>query len=262
MFVSICINTCDRPDYLWKLLVSISRQTHINFEVVIVDDGSESCLENARIKDIIDHIKIENEVKFHKNNGTMGLAASRNIAMDMADSDFIIKLDDDHYCDSACIEELCSAMDNHDDAGIIGMVFPMIRGDIEMTNRCPAIFGDPEVDANWVTQQELLYGHNVPEVVPAKTVRGLMMYRKDEEIRHDERLSAVAHGEDTIFSLEYLRKGYSNYVCTRAIAWHLYATSGGCRRWGLEEADRLRKKDAEIYHKYIRETSGENSGEG
>jgi len=255
MFASICINTCDRPGFLWKMLVSLSRQTHRDFEVVVVDDGNDKCASDKRIKEATDELGKFARVVIHKNDRVMGLAASRNVAMDIAKSDIVIKLDDDHYCDSSCVEELCRAAESHADAGCIGMLFPrVVSNGFVMSDRHAPVFGDWKIDKEWVTQQEKLYSPSVPAVVPAKTIRGLMLYRKDPNIRHDERLSAVSHGEDTIFSMEYLRNGYSNYVCTRAVAWHLYAGSGGCRRWGNEEADRLRKKDAEVWKKYMEET--------
>ena len=40
MFFSIIIPIFNRPDELRELLVSLTRQTYTNFEVIVVEDGS------------------------------------------------------------------------------------------------------------------------------------------------------------------------------------------------------------------------------
>jgi GT2 family glycosyltransferase len=250
-FLSVCVNTCDRPGYLWYLLASLCQQTHNDFEVVIVDDGGTPCEDNGDVRIGVRGLEERGvEVRFCKNKSRLGLAASRNVASDMAASGLIVKLDDDHYCDSECLRHLDVAAGDHPDAGCIGMVFPFVRDGLMVRRDWPEVFGDTSIDG-WEEQQQRLYSPFSPDTVPAKTVRGLMLYKKDPEIRHDERLSPISHREDTIFSTEYLRRGYQNYVCVRAIAWHLYARSGGCRAFSAAEAVQQRQEDEAIYRKYM-----------
>jgi glycosyltransferase involved in cell wall biosynthesis len=250
-FLSVCINTCDRPKYLWYLLASLCVQTHKDFEVIIVDDGDKPCEHNPHVRAGIGGLEnADVRVTVHKNEKKLGLAASRNVACDLASSGLVVKLDDDHYCDAECLRQLDLSIKEYPDAGCIGMVFPFIRNGVMVRMDWPDVFGDTDVDG-WEEQQQCLYPPLAPDVIPAKTVRGLMLYRKDPEIRHDERLSPISHREDTIFTTEYLRRGYQNYVCVRAIAWHLYAKAGGCREFSAADAGRQRQEDEEIYRKYI-----------
>jgi len=252
MFISVCVNTCDRHAYLWRLLTSLWAQTHADFEIMIVDDGDKPCLENCEVQKAIAALDERGiPVTVHKNESRLGLAVSRNIACDMASSGMVAKFDDDHYCDADCIGRLSSASEEYPDAGCIGMVFPFVRDGVKIRDSWPEIFGDVSTPG-WEDQQLFIYPPNAPDVIPAQTVRGLMLYRRDPEICHDERLSPISHREDTIFSTEYLRRGYQNYVCVRAIAWHLYAQKGGCRSFSPKEASRQRQEDEEIYRKYIK----------
>lgn len=247
---SVCINACDRPGMLWKTMNSLANQTMLDFEVVIVDDGTVDSREDERIGRAINILRaVGIPVNYAKNSTQVGLARSRNIARDMSRTDIVIKLDDDHYCDSDFVKQLVSSYAGRPKAGCIGSLFPLIHDGIGVTEHCPQRFG--VLTDKWENQQLRLYAADSPTLVPADTVRGIMAYRRVPDIRHDERLSKISHREDTIFSIEYLRKGYFNFVNTRAVAYHLYAKKGGCRSFTAEEAAKQREADEKLYRAFL-----------
>jgi len=229
---------------------SLANQSSFDFEVVVVDDGIADSREDERVeraKQILNAVGVS--VNYVKNGTQLGLAKSRNIARDVAKSEIIIKIDDDHYCDTDFVRQLINSFTGRPKAGCIGSLFPLIQDGILVPEHCPQKFG--VLTEKWENQQLCLYAADSPTVVPAETVRGIMAYRRVSDIRHNEHLSKISHREDTIFSIEYLRKGFLNFVNTRAIAYHLYAKKGGCRSFGAEEAAKQRAADERIYQTFL-----------
>ena len=101
--VSIIITTYNRPLLLERCLGSIKNQNFNseNFEIIIVDDGSD--LNNEQIVK-----KIFNEkffVNYYKINHK-GVAAARNYGIQKSVGDFIFFIDDDDEIDSKCLDNV------------------------------------------------------------------------------------------------------------------------------------------------------------
>lgn len=87
--LSVIVAVYNRRDELQELLYSLLKQTDKNFEVIIVDDGSEYKLESL----VSTYIK-ELDIKyFYKNNSGAGL--SRNYGVKYASGNYFIFLDSD-----------------------------------------------------------------------------------------------------------------------------------------------------------------------
>ena len=104
MNYSIIVPVCNRPDEVDELLESLTHQVFRNFEVVIVEDGSEKKCDEVcnRYKDLLPL-----RYYYKKNSGP---GNSRNFGVDYANGDYVIILDSDvvvppHYL-SAIDEEL------------------------------------------------------------------------------------------------------------------------------------------------------------
>ena len=105
MNYSIIVPVYNRPDEVDELLESLTHQVFRNFEVVIVEDGSEKKCDEvcAKYKDLLPL-----RYYYKKNSGP---GSSRNFGVDYANGDYVIILDSDvvvppHYL-SAIDEELC-----------------------------------------------------------------------------------------------------------------------------------------------------------
>ena len=104
MNYSIIVPVYNRPDEVDELLESLTHQVFRNFEVVIVEDGSEKKCDEvcAKYKDLLPL-----RYYYKKNSGP---GSSRNFGVDYATGDYVIILDSDvvvppHYL-SAINEEL------------------------------------------------------------------------------------------------------------------------------------------------------------
>lgn len=90
--VSVIIPTLNRGHTLGKTLASVQRQTHQNWECLIIDDGSTDDTENT-----IQRFLNDERFKFikRKNSQIRGAASCRNIGLELATGDFIQFLDSD-----------------------------------------------------------------------------------------------------------------------------------------------------------------------
>lgn len=104
MNYSIIVPVYNRPDEVDELLESLTHQVFRNFEVVIVEDGSDKRCDEVcnRYKDLL-------PLRYYYKNNS-GPGNSRNFGVDYANGDYVIILDSDvvvppHYL-SAIDEEL------------------------------------------------------------------------------------------------------------------------------------------------------------
>jgi glycosyltransferase involved in cell wall biosynthesis len=86
--ISIVIPYYNRPEKLIRCVNSIKNQTYNNYEIIIVDDCSETIFPDLNCN----HIYIKNDIN-------KGPGASRNAGMDVAKGEFIAFLDSDDYWD-------------------------------------------------------------------------------------------------------------------------------------------------------------------
>ena len=91
MYYSIIIPVYNRPDEINECLKSLESQTFNNFEIVIIEDGSDQ-----KCDLIVDTFKQKLNIKyFYKKNSVPGF--SRNFGAKKAEGEYLI------FCDSDCI---------------------------------------------------------------------------------------------------------------------------------------------------------------
>lgn len=89
MFYSIIIPVYNRPDEIRELLESLTKQTYTNFEVLIIEDGSEKTSKNV-VEDFSDRLDI---YYYYKENSGQGF--SRNYGFERANGDYFVVFDSD-----------------------------------------------------------------------------------------------------------------------------------------------------------------------
>lgn len=102
---SIVIPVYNVENYIGKCLESIKKQTFKDYEIIVVDDGSD-----------------DNSMKIVKkydtkiiNSSHVGVSEARNIGAKQAKGDYLIFLDSDDYWDKDLLKELTKSMDNKPD---------------------------------------------------------------------------------------------------------------------------------------------------
>ncbi len=91
--ISIVIPYFNRPEKLIRCVNSVKNQTYKNYEIIIVDDCSETIFPDLNC-----------EYTYIRNDFNKGPGASRNAGMDVAKGEFIVFLDSDDYWDSKYLE--------------------------------------------------------------------------------------------------------------------------------------------------------------
>lgn len=102
---SIIIPNYNKGRYIEECLNSIIRQSYKNYEIIVVDDGSND--------ESIEKIKKFDVQLYHTNRLQAG--GARNLGMKMANGEYIIFLDSDDYLTSnTVLEELNDTINNED----------------------------------------------------------------------------------------------------------------------------------------------------
>lgn len=99
--ISIIVPVYNAEQYLNKCIESILKQTYQNFEIILIDDGSED--NSGNICD--EYEKNNTKIKvIHQTNS--GVCAARNVGIDNAKGDWISFVDADDYIETTYLEEL------------------------------------------------------------------------------------------------------------------------------------------------------------
>jgi glycosyltransferase involved in cell wall biosynthesis len=112
--VSIVIASRNRPSLLQESIESCLRQTFQDFEIIVVDDGSEESLES--VVTAID----DERVRFYRCEQHQGLPTARNIGTNLARGDFIAVQDDDDIMLPQRLQRQLSAIEDNEVAGCFG----------------------------------------------------------------------------------------------------------------------------------------------
>lgn len=100
--ISIIIPVYKVEKYLHKCINSILEQSFIDFELLLIDDGSPDL--SGTICD--EYAVLDSRVRvFHKPNG--GVSSARNLGIDSAKGEYVIFCDaDDYWCDSDILKKM------------------------------------------------------------------------------------------------------------------------------------------------------------
>jgi glycosyltransferase involved in cell wall biosynthesis len=107
MFFSVVIPVYNRPREVDELLESLTRQTYDNFEVLIIEDGSEDRCENI-VEQYTDQLNIR---YYYKENSGQGF--SRNFGFKRANGDYFVVFDSDCLIPPHYFETVNSHLEEH-----------------------------------------------------------------------------------------------------------------------------------------------------
>lgn len=112
--VSIIIPTYNRGNVISKTLESILLQTYLNWECIIVDDGSTDTTKNV----VADFISQDSRFIYilRPNNRPKGANTCRNFGFDNANGDYVLFFDSDDLMDPNALENYISSFNESIDA--------------------------------------------------------------------------------------------------------------------------------------------------
>lgn len=101
--ISIIVPVYNAENYLHRCVDSLLAQTFLDFEILLIDDGSPD--ESGKICDEYAQ-KDERVLVFHKENG--GVSSARQCGLDHAQGEYVIHVDPDDWVETNMLEELYS----------------------------------------------------------------------------------------------------------------------------------------------------------
>ena len=195
MFLSIIIPVYNAENYLTKCVESIITSPLDDYEIILVDDGSEDG--SSSLCDF--YSKNYNSVKvIHKSNG--GVSSARNIGIKAAIGDWLWFIDAD---DSVSIElstvKLKRILENH--------YFSIIN-------------------CNWYENDNVLFYRADPSCIPYNVWRCLFL--RDNVLKNQLSFKENRkYAEDQEFIMRYVLKcGLDNWVVLPQITYYYYVRSG------------------------------------
>lgn len=113
-FFSIIIPLFNKEKYVENAIKSISTQSFLDYEIIIVDDGSTDNSRTLVTKFLSDKIRIIDHIK------NKGLSAARNTGIQKSNADYIVFLDADDTWKPTFLETIHRLITNFPEARIFG----------------------------------------------------------------------------------------------------------------------------------------------
>jgi glycosyltransferase involved in cell wall biosynthesis len=109
LLLSIILPVYNAEMYLKRCINSVLRQDFNNFELIIVNDGS-----NDKSQDICEYYsRIDNRIKLY-NQINSGVAVARNTGLEKANGDYILFIDSDDWLDYDMISSMINIFTSYE----------------------------------------------------------------------------------------------------------------------------------------------------
>ncbi len=218
--VTIIIPAYNAASYIDQTIESVKRQTHTNWELLVIDDGSTDATSGTVGKFLGDgRIKY-----FHQKNS--GVSAARNLGIEKAKGDFISFLDaDDVWVETNLEIKLEALKDSSLDFVFASMM--VFEGELQNGK-----MGPPGTDIDMLTKLLLWEG----EVIPCPS--GNLLIRKKcfyGGLRFDTALSTAADQDFTI----YLCRDFIGKYIERPLVYYRVVPGSMSKNIKVMEKDHL-----------------------
>jgi len=230
---TIIIPTHDRPQLLHRTLLSLAGQTFKDFTVIIVSDSATYVPPYAALS------ALPGRYIHVIRNGPPGPAESRNLALDIAATDYIMFLDDDDTLENTHLQGLKDAL-GRSQREILFCDLKVVHE--ERTQFPPKISGTFPVSIADVTRENVFVKNRIPN--------SCLLYSRDvvKSIRFDP--SMVLY-EDWDFLLQCLQTHDLHHVPINSVCIHksMGQNVENLRR-GTSADDKILGYTLEIYKRY------------
>jgi hypothetical protein len=223
--ITCVVSTKDRYfSTLPSTLMAIAQQTYKPKKIILLDDSDDwkpVGETDPLYKTILGYLFIQGIEWVHEPGCRRGQVYNHIKSLEMSDSEWIYRVDDDEIPEIDVLEKLI--LNIKDDVGAIaGLVLPQIV--------CPR----PTVVSNNI--EDIYMGFNLQWYLHPKDTKpyevdhlySSFLYRKSIAA-YNTGLSPVCHREETILTYEMNLKGYKNIIDPSARTWHFRNPNGGIR---------------------------------
>ena len=112
--VTVVLPVFNAQDYIEAAVKSVLDQTYRDFELLIIDDGS-----NDRSASIVSSF-CDPRITFVRHNTNLRLIATLNEALSKANGEYIARMDADDVCHPERLQRQVEFLDSHPDVGVVG----------------------------------------------------------------------------------------------------------------------------------------------
>lgn len=199
--ISIIIPVYNSQKYLLELLESLKSQDYLDFEVIIIDDGSndDSFL-------ICSKFEMENKnIRIFKQKNR-GVSQTRNFGLSKANGKYVMFLDSDDYLSNNILKTVAKYLEN-EEPDILNFNFHIIKGNQSYLHL---------LDDFYEKGKKLSRDESVKSLLSSKGYQGFVwnkIYKKEviEEILFDK---SIHYLEDTIFNVQAIYNS-KKIICLR-----------------------------------------------
>lgn len=206
-FISIIIPAKDAEETIEKCINSIFSINYSNYEVIVVDDGSQ----DSTLK-ILERYK--DKFKILKTN-SKGPSYARNIGVINCKGEFVVFVDADCLLDENLLRELWRCFEKFPEAVSCGGIQKLPSDSTEFERKIFLFMKRTGFISDYMRtakdERIIEVNHNASCCV---------MYRKDIFLKEDGFLEGLWPGEDVELDYRLKKKGYKIYFNPKAIVYH------------------------------------------
>lgn len=218
--VSVIIPFYNAHEHLRQTVQSVLAQKYTNFEIIIVNDGSNQ----PSIEDVLQGLDMS-KIKVVDHPKNQGLAITRNTGIHEAKSDLLLPLDADDLLTPDCLEKMVQYLQTHPD---IAAVYSSVQ-----------IFGD--VNLEWIPDATML---NLMCGIP---IQSTLLFKREVFDKVDGYNSNIKRSPDVDFWLRVLHSGFK-LARIDEILYHYRKYSGSLSDEGkLTEVEDLARANMPIF---------------
>ena len=249
--VSVIVPIYNAAEYLERCINSVLGQEYKNFELILVNDGSqdasgEICRAYAAQDERVKVLEKENS----------GVSDSRNRAMDMAEGEYLQFLDaDDWLTPDATKLFVQSAVNN--DCDMVIADFYRVSGE--------KVSHKGDIEKEGILSREEFANYMMEN--PADFYYGVLwnkLFRRDLVEKHGLRMDPeISWCEDFIFNLEYIRHCRTIYALQVPVYYYVKTKGSLVNSQGasINNTIRMKLNVFEYYHQFLRELYDEEDYE-
>ena len=283
--LSVIIPIYNVEKYLRRCIESVLKQTYLNLEIILVDDGStDGC---AKICDEYKE-KDERVSVIHKKNG--GLSEARNFGLKLVTGEIVTYLDSDDYIDANMYEKMIKAMrDKEADIVVCGTYIDYEDGSTKIkSEKKEKILNTEEAlielnsfssfdmsVCNKIFKKEIIKDIDFP--VGKKSEDYFVMYQyfarakkvviiNEAKYHYFQRSNSISRGKNVTHDYiegsksqkEFFEKNFPdlNYVGNTAYAFSYIATYNRYIKNELKMTNEMKKEFKKEVRKYLKDING------
>ncbi len=147
--VSVIIPTYNRGNLIARAIQSVLKQTHQNFEIIVIDDASAD-----NTKEVIQSFN-DSRIKYIKHQVNKGGSAARNTGIKIAQGKYIAFLDsDDEWLPEKLEKQVKKIKESNEKVGVIYTRYWILQNNKKFLSKEPQKRGDifeDELFEDWIT---------------------------------------------------------------------------------------------------------------